>query len=69
MRSAPEVTSPVSLCHPATSEADVGGMTVKVEPSHQYSVTFCCRVIDGSRGPIRLDGIRHGSAYGANGQK
>ena len=24
-------------------------MTVEVEPSHQYSVTFCCHVTDGSR--------------------
>jgi len=52
MRAAPEVTSPVSLCHPATSEADVGGMTVKVEPSHQYSVTYCCSVADGSSGAV-----------------
>lgn len=25
-----------------TSEADVGGMGIEVEPSHQYSFTFCC---------------------------
>ena len=31
------------------SEVDVGDMTVEVEPSHQYSITFCCHVTDGSR--------------------
>ena len=31
------------------SEADVGGLAVEVEPSHQYSPTFCCCVTDGSR--------------------
>ena len=61
--------TPMLLCWPAASEAEVDGMAIEVEPSLQYSVKFCCRVIDGSRGPIRLDGIRHGSAYGANGQK
>jgi len=23
-------------------DTDIGGMTVDSEPSHQYSVTFCC---------------------------
>jgi len=27
-----------------TSEADVSGMAVEVEPSHQYSIMFCCCV-------------------------
>jgi len=43
---------PTLLNCPATSEADVGGMAVEVEPSHQYPVTFCCCVIDGSRGAV-----------------
>ena len=30
------------------SEVDVGGMAVEVEPSQQYSFTFCCHVTDGS---------------------
>ena len=34
----------------ATSEADVGGTAVEVEPSHQYFIAFCCRVTDGSEG-------------------
>ena len=33
------------------SEVDVG-MAVKVEPSHQYSVTFCGCVTDGSTGAV-----------------
>jgi len=31
------------------SEADVGGMEVKVELSYQYSINFCCPVTDGSK--------------------
>ena len=27
-----------------TSNVDGGGMAVPVEPSHQYSTTFCCHV-------------------------
>lgn len=37
---------------PTTSEADVGGTAVECEPSHQYSITCCCRVTDGSRGAV-----------------
>ena len=33
-----------------TSEGDAGGMAVKAESSHQYSITVCCCVTDGSRG-------------------
>ena len=33
---------------PTTSETDVGGMAEEAEPSHQFSVTFCCYVTDGS---------------------
>jgi len=32
------------------SEADVGGMAVEAESSHQYSVTFCCCVTDAAEG-------------------
>jgi len=35
-----------------TSEADGGGMAAEVEPSYQYSVTFCCCVTDGGTGVI-----------------
>ena len=46
----------LSYC-PTTSEVDVGGMVVKVEHSHQYSVTFCYHVTDGSRGALWQYGI------------
>ena len=31
-----------------TSQSDVGGISVEVEPSYQYPVTFCCHETDGS---------------------
>jgi len=31
---------------------DVGGMAVAVKPSHQYPVTLCCCVTDGSGGAV-----------------
>ena len=58
---------PMLLCWPTTSEADVGSMIVEGEPSCQYSITFCCCVIDGSRGAVWQNGIWHGSAYEAKG--
>jgi len=36
-------------------------MAVEVEPSHQYPVTFCCCVTDGSRGTVVQNGIWYGS--------
>ena len=57
MRSALQIVPPVS------SEVDVGSMAVEVEPSHQYPLAFCSRVIDGSR----RNGIWHGNVYGAKG--
>ena len=53
---------PTLLNCPATSEVDVDGMAVEVEPSHQYPVTFCCCVIDGSRGAVCQKDVWHGSA-------
>ena len=47
------------------SEVGVGDMAVKVEPSHQYSITFCCHVTDDSRGAVWQNGVWHGSAYEA----
>ena len=38
-------------------------LAVKAEHSHQYSITFCCRVTDGSKGAVWQNGIWHGSAY------
>jgi len=51
-RTSPKVIPPVLLCQPMMSEADVGSMAVEIEPSHQYSITFCCHVADGSRGAV-----------------
>jgi len=51
-RVAPKLMPPILLCWPTMSEADVGGMAVEVEPSHHYSVKFCCRVTDDSRGAV-----------------
>jgi len=45
-RAALKVMSPILLCWPTTSEADGGGMVVEPEPSHQYSIAFCCCVAD-----------------------
>ena len=51
-KTALKIMPPILLCWPMMSEADVGGMAVKAEPSHQHSMTFCCCVTDGSRGGI-----------------
>ena len=40
---------------------DVGCLAVEVEPSHQYSIPFCCHVTDGSRGAVWHNGIWCGS--------
>ena len=53
------------LYWPLTSEADGGGMAVEVEPFHQYPITCCCYVTDGSREAVWHNGIWHESAYGA----
>ena len=37
------------------SEADVGGMAVEAEPSHQYSIIFCCRMTDGQSDKMESD--------------
>ena len=48
-----------------TSEADIVSMAIETEPSHQYSITFCCCETAGSRGAAWQNNIRHGSAYEA----
>ena len=58
-----KVMPPILLYWPMMSEADAGGMAVEVEPSHQYSVTFCCDLTDGSRGVVWQNGIGHESLY------
>ena len=52
MRAAPKVMPATLLCWLTVSEVDVGGMAVDGEPSHQYPITRCCRVTDGSRGTL-----------------
>ena len=61
-RAALKAVPPILLCWSTTSEADVGGMAVEVETSHQYSITFCCHVTDSSRGAVWQDGVWCGSA-------
>ena len=55
--------SPMLLSWPMMSEADVGGMAIEVEPSHQYPITFCCRATDGSTGVVWQNGVWHESAW------
>ena len=52
MMAAPKVTPPISLCWPMILEADVGGMAIEVEHSHQYPITFCYHVTDCSTGAV-----------------
>jgi hypothetical protein len=54
---------PILLCWPTTSEVNVVDMAVEAEPSRQYSIKFCCRATDDSRGAVWQNGIWHGSAY------
>ena len=52
MRAALKTMSPTLKYHWHMSGADVGGMAVEVEHSHYCSITFSCRVMDGSRGAV-----------------
>ena len=58
---APKIMPFILLCWPVMSEVDGGGTAAEVEPSHQYSVTFCCCVTDGSREAVWQNCIWHGS--------
>jgi len=51
-RVASKLMPSVLLCWPTMSEADVNDMAVEVEPSCQYSIKFCCRATDDSRGAV-----------------
>ena len=62
---APKAMPPILFSWPMTSEADVSGMAVRVEPSHQYSLPVVCCVTDGSRGAVWCNGLWYGSAYKA----
>jgi len=52
----------VLWCWSTIFKAVVSGLAVQVEPSHQYPITFCCQVTDGSRGALWHNTIWHGSA-------
>jgi len=53
MRAALKVMPPILLYWPTISEMNVGSMAVEVEPSYQYSITFCCCVTErSSRGAV-----------------
>ena len=52
MRAGLKVMPPILLCQSMMSEEDGGSMTLEVEPFYWYSITFCCCVIDGSRGAV-----------------
>ena len=56
---------PLLWWRPTSSEGHVGGMAVEVELSHQYCITCCCCVTDGSRGALWHNGVWRGSAYEA----
>ena len=51
-RAVPKLMPPILLCWLTTSEANIVDMAVEVEPSSQYSVKFCCRATDDSRGAV-----------------
>jgi len=56
---------PILFSQSMTSEVDVDVITLEAEPSHQYSLTCCCLVADGSRGAVWQNGIWYGSVDGA----
>ena len=64
-RAALRVMSPILLRWPTVSEVDAGSTAVEAEPSHQYSITFCCCMTDGSRGEVWQNGVWYGSMYEA----
>lgn len=52
MRAALKAMSPILLCCPMMSEADVNDIAVEVECSHQYPMKCFYCVSDGSRGVV-----------------
>ena len=62
MRAALKVTPPVLLRWPMMSEVDADSMFTETEPSHQHPTPRCCHVTGGSRGAVRQNAARHGSA-------
>ena len=66
MGAALKVMPLIILCWPMTSDTDVGGMVIELEPSHLYPVTSCCHVTGGSRGAVSQNDFWHGSEHEAN---
>ena len=58
---------PIFLCFVTRSEADIGGMAVEAEPSHQYSIMFCCHVMDDSRRGTLTEWCLTGECAGSKG--
>ena len=60
-RAALKAMPPILWCWRTISEANVSGMAVEAEPSHQYPITFHCCVTGDSRGAVWQNSIWHGS--------
>ena len=52
MRAATKVMPPILLYWSTVSKMNAGGMAVKAERVHQYSIAFWCCATDGSRGAV-----------------
>lgn len=65
-RAVTKVMNPILVCWPTMSEAHVGGMAVKVEHSHQHSVTFCWCVTDSSNGTLWQSCVAWSKGVGLN---
>ena len=59
--SAPKVMPPIFSHWPNTSNPDVDGMVVEVEPSHQYFIIFWFCMTGGSRGAVQQNDVWCGS--------
>ena len=49
-KTAPKVMSPIFFMLAHDIRGGCCGMEVEVEPSHRFSITFCCHATDGSKG-------------------
>jgi len=63
MRATPKVIPPISLCWPTVLEADVDGNHSQGWTFPPIFCSFCCCVIDGSRGAVWQNNVWHGSVY------
>lgn len=57
MMAAPKAMHPILLHGPTMADMNVGGIAVETETLHQYSVIFCCCVMDGSRGAVQQNTV------------